>query len=248
MKWNFIGDIHGRTCWKDLVREDCTNVFLGDYFSPYEFIPFEEQMNNFMDIIVYKGNHPDTIILVGNHDEDHWHWLKGLSNCSRHNFHFEKDICQAFEENKDYLQLAYAPDDKVIATHAGVTKMWFENCFHVIPAILPTKLAKMLNDYWKHCPDAFSFSNCFTKPYECYGDEVSHSPLWVRVPSLLKDSFYKGQDIVQVVGHSQCKKIITPQDCDQTASKVYVIDVLGTEPASLMYDGEKFEIYKPNKL
>lgn len=244
MKWNFIGDIHGRTCWKELVQDDCTNVFLGDYFSPYEVIPFEEQMNNFMDIVVYKGNHPDTIMLVGNHDEDHWHWLRGLSNCSRHDFVHEEEIKAIFEENSDYLQLAYAPNDKVIATHAGITSTWLKEKFGFVPDAEPIEMAEMINEYWQASPQNFSFSNCFTNDWECYGDEVSHSPLWVRVPSLLKDSVYKGRDIIQIVGHSQCKQIITPNDCDQTSSKVYIIDVLGTEPASLIYDGEKFEINK----
>ena len=247
MKWNFIGDIHGRTCWKELVQDECTNVFLGDYFSPYEYIPFEEQMNNFMDIVVYKGNHPDTIMLVGNHDEDHWHWLRGLSNCSRHDFAHEEEIKAIFEENNDYLQLAYAPNDKVIVTHAGITSTWLREKFGFVPDAKPIEMAKMINEYWQAQPQNFSFSNCFTNGWECYGNEVSHSPLWVRVPSLLKDSVYKGSDVVQIVGHSQCKRIITPNDCDQTSSKVYIIDVLGTEPASLMYDGEKFEINKLNK-
>lgn len=41
--YNIIGDIHGRTCWKDLVREDCVNIFVGDYFDPYDGIQFEER-------------------------------------------------------------------------------------------------------------------------------------------------------------------------------------------------------------
>ena len=35
MKYNIIGDIHGRTSWKELVIEDGINIFVGDYFSPY---------------------------------------------------------------------------------------------------------------------------------------------------------------------------------------------------------------------
>ena len=35
MLYNLIGDIHGRDAWRQLVREDAVNVFLGDYLNPY---------------------------------------------------------------------------------------------------------------------------------------------------------------------------------------------------------------------
>ena len=59
MKFNLIGDIHGRTTWQQLVREDAINVFLGDYFDPYAdegFAPGEE-----VDIVV----RPEDIMIVG---------------------------------------------------------------------------------------------------------------------------------------------------------------------------------------
>ena len=39
--YNIIGDIHARVCWKNLVQEDCVNIFVGDYFDPYEYVPHE---------------------------------------------------------------------------------------------------------------------------------------------------------------------------------------------------------------
>lgn len=35
-----IGDVHGLTCWKDIVKvhKDSMFVFLGDYCDPYEDI------------------------------------------------------------------------------------------------------------------------------------------------------------------------------------------------------------------
>ena len=32
--YNIIGDIHGRTCWKELVQDDFVNIFVGDYLDP----------------------------------------------------------------------------------------------------------------------------------------------------------------------------------------------------------------------
>ena len=49
--YNIIGDIHGRDAWKRLVDEDCINIFVGDYFDPYDKIHFMDLQYNFMEII-----------------------------------------------------------------------------------------------------------------------------------------------------------------------------------------------------
>lgn len=125
--YNIIGDIHSRDVWKKLVREDCINVFVGDYFSPYEYHTFEEQEECFMDIVLYKIKHPETIMLIGNHDEDHWHIREMYS---RFDMKHCEDISRLFEENKDYLQLAYSIENKILITHAGVSVIWYEGYFN----------------------------------------------------------------------------------------------------------------------
>lgn len=130
MKYNIIGDIHCRDNWKKLVREDCVNIFVGDYFSPYFPYPFEDQVSNFMDIIMYKTNHPETVLLLGNHDEDHWHIHERYSRFDSE--HFET-IRELFEENKDYFQIAYSIEDKILVTHAGVSVVWYVRQKYNIP-------------------------------------------------------------------------------------------------------------------
>lgn len=125
--YNIIGDIHSRDVWKKLVREDCVNVFVGDYFSPYEYHTFNEQEECFMDIVLYKMKHPETIMLIGNHDEDHWHIREMYSRFDMR--HYE-DISRLFEENKDYLQIAYSIENKILVTHAGVSVVWYEGYFN----------------------------------------------------------------------------------------------------------------------
>ena len=125
MIYNIIGDIHGRTCWKYLVQEEAINVFVGDYFSPYHEISWEEQKQNFLDIINYKTAHPQTILLIGNHDEDHWHLMR--SGCCRHDYEHDDEIRQMFEEFADYFQVAYSIENKVLVTHAGVSYVWYEH-------------------------------------------------------------------------------------------------------------------------
>jgi hypothetical protein len=123
MKYNIIGDIHGRTSWKKLVKDNCINIFVGDYFSPYEYISFDEQRQNFLDIINYKIAYPETILLIGNHDEDHWHIKEKYSRFDVINL---KQINELFDEFKDLFQIAYATkDNQVLISHAGVSIVWY---------------------------------------------------------------------------------------------------------------------------
>ena len=55
---NIIGDIHGRSVWKDLVIPEAINVFLGDYFDPYDNILKDDLVSNFEAIIQYKKDNP----------------------------------------------------------------------------------------------------------------------------------------------------------------------------------------------
>ena len=42
--YNIIGDIHGMDAWKSLVKDDCINVFVGDFFDPYT--PYSSHTKN----------------------------------------------------------------------------------------------------------------------------------------------------------------------------------------------------------
>ena len=67
--YNITGDIHGRDAWKRFVDEDCINIFVGEYFDPYDEILFMDLQHNFMEIIEYKKKHSKNVVLLyGNHD------------------------------------------------------------------------------------------------------------------------------------------------------------------------------------
>lgn len=70
MKIISIGDIHGRTNWKEIVRDNeygiC--VFVGDYFDTRENISANQQKENFEQIVQFKKDNFDKVILlIGNH-------------------------------------------------------------------------------------------------------------------------------------------------------------------------------------
>ena len=65
-----IGDIHGRTIWKDIIEKENPDkvIFLGDYVSTHEDISSTQQINNLEEILAYKEDNPDKVILLrGNH-------------------------------------------------------------------------------------------------------------------------------------------------------------------------------------
>ena len=152
MKKNTIlvcGDIHGRKFWK----EPCSDigdyekvVFLGDYLDPYDFenISVQDSINNFIEIIDFKKENKDKVILlIGNHDLPYF--SKDYYNLSRyhcrHSEKYHSTISRQFEENRDLFQLAYVYNEQTLSlkkeyndilfTHAGVESGWLEyvvNC------------------------------------------------------------------------------------------------------------------------
>lgn len=120
MKINVIGDIHGRTCWKDLIIDDGVNVFVGDYFDPYEDISHQQLEDNFKEILKLKEERPETILLIGNHDA---HYIYGEES-SRYDLYFADTANKLLTENADKMQVAVAFGANLI-THAGVSVVWW---------------------------------------------------------------------------------------------------------------------------
>ena len=92
MIYNIIGDIHGRIYWKNLVMDNAINIFVGDYFSPYGSFLFDNIKKNFLEIIEYKKQHPETILLIVNHDAEYWKFKVDNEAYSRHDWENEKEI------------------------------------------------------------------------------------------------------------------------------------------------------------
>lgn len=122
MIYNIIGDIHCRTKWEKLVREDCINIFVGDYFSPYsDDIPFEQQAKVFFDIIKYKEKHPETILLRGNHDLGGY--VHRPYNRDGANSQYVNEI---LKEHENLIRTAYSIENKALVTHAGLSFVWYD--------------------------------------------------------------------------------------------------------------------------
>lgn len=145
-----VGDVHGRSFWKEPVKtvlenSDAEVVFLGDYLDPYpdEFdsnfeLDFQastkylqDAIDNFKEIIELKKQYPDRItLLLGNHDCG-YAISKDICNCRTDYLHFA-DIMNVFRENKTLFQIAKEEDingKHFIFSHAGMLRKYFTNFF-----------------------------------------------------------------------------------------------------------------------
>lgn len=222
--YNIIGDIHGRTNWKGLVSEDFINIFVGDYFDPYTFIPFVELQHNFQEIIDLKKRLPDKVILLyGNHD---YEYLPGITEeSSRYDSLNACKITNLLTENESlFYGVAYAIGESYIVTHAGITKPWIRKYLPEAIDYLPSKMADAINTLWLNNKSAFGFREN-AEPLDYYGESIDHSPIWVRPISLGYSNIYKRTNVIQIVGHSHVTTI-TEDD------NAIFVDCLGTRAKS----------------
>ena len=227
--YNIIGDIHGRSCWKNLVREDSINIFVGDYFDPYEYITQEERLSNFRNILDFKRRHPETVLLYGNHD---LHYMIADERYSRFEPRFANDYWHAFLQSESLFHgIAYPIADKALVTHAGVTKEWYEKYFGAYQSESLAEVADKINRLWQQDKQPFTFDVNATEWFDRYGTSPTHSPLWIRPDVLVKHDLFAGTDSKQIVGHSQTGAGITKDhniicvDCLGTKEKSYLLEV-----------------------
>lgn len=226
-KYNIIGDIHGRDSWRRLVDENCINVFVGDYFDPYEDIHFMDLQYNFMEIIEFKKKHPDNVVLLyGNHD---FEYLPGVfEKSNRFDGLNAQTISWLLMKTIDLFEgVAYAIGEDYLVTHAGVTSDWKNTYLPHVADIKPSSMAAAINDLWRKDKTPFSFgANCYGNDF-C-GEDPHHSPIWVRPESLCLHNLYKGTSVKQIVGHTKMKEItevagVVLVDCLDTVEQSYKV-------------------------
>ena len=132
-----VPDVHGETFWKEPAQKYIglvdRIVFLGDYLDPYpeegkEYSP-QDIFDNLMDIIDFKHNHMDKVILLkGNHDQHYasemFRALACGSRCDTINWNLYSAV---FVRNKELFKLAHLEEINgipYIFSHAGLTLNW----------------------------------------------------------------------------------------------------------------------------
>ena len=187
MRTLVLGDIHGRTCWKDITSEQDYDkvVFLGDYFDTHESISYPQQIENFENVLSFKADYPEKVVLLlGNHDNSYF----ADERCSGYNVKYADAIKSVLHEADDlgYLQVTYIQGD-ILMSHAGVTEFWLH------------KIAKCSDVTEISMKDEASLLFNYIMGGDTYGNSISQGPLWIRPESLLKDAV---KDYRQIVGHT----------------------------------------------
>ena len=211
-----LPDIHGRKFWKQTVEgnENEKIIFLGDYFDPYgyEGIFDEDAIANFEEIIDFRNNHKDNVImLLGNHDCGYL-W-DGEVCSSRRSRRYYGDIRHLLQENYNYFDLAHYEkigDKEYLFSHSGIHKKWlfllFED-FYKNNNYTVSQVPLLLNN-WLHLPN--TDKEVYLGMYSYYRGYVSStygSCVWADVrewsdeePQLKEN---KMLNAYQIFGHTQ---------------------------------------------
>jgi len=137
-----LGDIHGLTCWKEIVNNhpDSRFIFLGDYIDPYEPVPRELLLANLQEIMQLKKDRPDDVILLfGNHDLHYFFEEVLMSN--RFDLKIARKAAGLFIDNFHLFMYAFQ-EENLIFTHAGISHQWFVEDFK---GDLDKNIAQQLN-------------------------------------------------------------------------------------------------------
>jgi predicted phosphodiesterase len=226
MKFLAIGDIHGRTVWKEADTNAYDRViFLGDYVdSPI----FDDDIiyNNLNDLIKVKQQQPDKItLLIGNHDAHYLHYPH--YRCSGFREWAQPGLSALFDKHRTLFQIAYQHGSHIL-THAGITNKWLARLLakigHVGDTFTPNhNLAELIN--YIHQQSVATQSVLFDVGPKRGGHHPFGGPVWADRSETSVD-YLTGYH--QIVGH-------TPTDTFRTVGNelgsITYVDILQTKTA-----------------
>lgn len=222
-----LGDTHGRSTWKLAVHQEQPDrvIFIGDYFDSFD-IPGIDQIHNFKEIIHYKETNPqiEVVLLIGNHDH-HYYPEIGYTGTSGYQSGIAPSITQVIDENRHHLQMAYSFGDYLF-THAGVSPVYMDQVFGKDDWSIENVVVD-LNELFRYKPKAFEFNG-----FDGSGDNTTQTPIWIRPRSLMSvnKKHEKGlkKDYIQIVGHTQMRRIDLEGSDKFTGGRYYFIDTMDT--------------------
>lgn len=197
-----IPDVHGRDFWKEAAQKYPSGrfLFLGDYLDPYpdEGFSEEEAFKGLQEIIHFKKDHPENVVLLwGNHD---LHYLYPELMGSRYDFDHAERNAHFFWDNQSLFQMAYetmAGGKRFLFTHAGIGRQWILDHF---PAFQGQDItAGLLNDLTGYPPFMSALEDISV--YRG-GDRRYGSMIWADVHEHI-EQVNQIPGVTQVFGHTQ---------------------------------------------
>ena len=225
-----LGDIHGRTCWADIIKKENPDkvIFLGDYISTHENISEKQQCSNLEDILNYKEANPNKVILLrGNHDDQHlgYSWAE----CSGYFRDVEKYMISIKDRFLKDTQWVYV-EGNIIFSHAGISKTWFKN--------FDFEDVNLINN----CEPSEKFAFTPNSFYDYYGNSITQPCVWIRPQVLVTDAL---DGYIQVVGHTPFKNITNTKSIKDDQPEIWLCDCLPDE--YLVIENDEFVIKKCNE-
>lgn len=227
MKTLVLGDIHGRTVWKDIIKKENPDkvIFLGDYVSSHDGITEEDQFNNLLEILDYfEANKDIAVLLRGNHDIEalgyYWAecWPKFYDK-----WRFtsnNEEVKRRFIDDTHWIYI----DGNNLFSHAGVSKHWLEKT--------GTSLENINNLTMDLKGELFGFAPGKDNPWDSYGASIYQPCTWIRPGQLLEDHI---DGYNQFVGHTTMAQVV---DEERDGLKFYFCDSLADKSYATIVDGE----------
>lgn len=221
MKLLAIGDVHGLDTWKEIVAKhpDAEKViFIGDYVDSFDIKPLK-QLSNLQDIIEFKRNQPERVVLLmGNHDYHYTNYcLANGIQYSGFNGFLSKHLMPIYEEliKNGEIQIMFQHENYLF-THAGLTKTWMQRQEVTLENINEKLITEKSVFDFKYPKLSDHVIPDFT------GNNKFQGPLWVRPGALLKD---KLENFIHIVGHTNFVDITKMRDVYfiDTALKQYLL-------------------------
>lgn len=233
MKTLVLGDIHGRTIWKDIIEKEIPDkiIFLGDYVTTHEGTSSEQQISNLEEILTYKEENSDKVILLrGNHDIQHlgysWAECSGLDKTVLASMSTD-EFKQRFLNLTQWVYI----DGTNIFSHAGVSKVWLEK-------IAKIESVEEINNL--EPSEKFGFTPIYFDDFT--GSSPTQPLTWIR-PQTLLCCGVEGYN--QIVGHTPCiSKIFNAKFID-VEEKLWLCDALGNR-YYLIIDSGTFTVKQYN--
>lgn len=234
MKILILGDIHGRSKWRQFINnlsEYDKVVLMMDMFDSYDISP-NDQITNAKELIKFISENDKVIALSSNHD---WSYLDPLLyKCPGFNAEIAPEATKLMQDIEHLFTHAVELDG-FLFSHAGVSSVWL-NRYNRGDEHLP--IDEQVNNVVRRFPGSLNFAQNQGRYFSGSGNDITQSPIWIRPESLIKVMAHPKQ----VVGHTQVKK---PEVMNVDDTSLYLTD--SPDYYTVMDNGE-FKYYKYDNL